>query len=109
MSDGQNIKRLTEDRAIPLKELQTELESIDEENIYLCGDGYSLTKKTIEVESMDTPMLLREQNAYSVAQTALKKYNENKDGEYTDRVLKPTYLRVPQAERERLERINKEQ
>ena len=109
ISDGQNIKRLTDDRAIPLKELQTEFENIDAENIYLCGDGYALTKKVIEVETMDTPMLLREQNAYSVAQTALKKYNENKDGEYTDRILKPTYLRVPQAERERLERINKEQ
>ncbi|MBE6718234.1 MAG: tRNA (adenosine(37)-N6)-threonylcarbamoyltransferase complex dimerization subunit type 1 TsaB [Ruminococcaceae bacterium] len=108
MSDGKNITRLTEDRAIPLNELQNELAEF-KEDIYFCGDGYDLAVRTVDVKTMETPILLREQNAYSVAQTALKKYNENKDGEYTDRVLKPTYLRVPQAERERLERLNKEQ
>lgn len=103
-SDGKNITRLCDDRAISLKELEAELKS--QQNVYLCGDGYDLAKAKLDCVTEDTPVLLREQNAYSVAMCALKKYTENKDASYTDRELKPTYLRVPQAERERLERLN---
>jgi hypothetical protein len=52
----------------------------------------------------DTPPLLIWENAYSVARVALKKYEA---GEYeSDLEIAPTYLRMPQAERERLEREN---
>lgn len=106
LSEGKVLTRLTEDRAIPLSELENELkEKYGNKKIYLCGDGYALAKSRLGAETEETPILLREQNAYSVAQTALKKYSENSSDSYTDRELKPTYLRVPQAERERLERL----
>lgn len=107
-SDGKSITRLCDDRAISLSELETELAGFKSEGkrIYLCGDGYGIAKAKFESITEETPVLLREQNAYSVALCALKKYSENKDAVYTDRELKPTYLRVPQAERERLERLN---
>ena len=99
------MKRLCDDRAISKSELEKELEKTDR-NIYLCGDGYDVAKNGMNIKVCNTPTLLREQNAYSVAQTALKKYKQNKDGNFTDLELKPTYLRVPQAERERLEKLN---
>ena len=107
-SDGKEIKRLCVDRAISLKELENELKKANDEGkkIYLCGDGYTIAKAKLECGTEDTPVLLREQNAYSVAVCALKKYKENKESDFSDRELKPTYLRVPQAERERLERLN---
>ena len=107
MCDGENIVRLCEDRAIPLSELEKELkEKYADKNIYFCGDGYDVTVKNIDIQFCETPHLLREQNAYSVAVLALEKYNNNKENDYSDKNLKPTYLRVPQAERERLERLN---
>ena len=55
----------------------------------------------MKVES--TPELLITENAYSVAKIAVRKYE---NGEYTtDLEIAPTYLRMPQAERERLERL----
>ena len=52
----------------------------------------------------DTPPLLITQNAYSIARIALKHY---KSGQLvSDNLLAPTYLRLPQAERERLEKLN---
>ncbi len=107
LSDGETLTRLTEDRAIPLTELEAELkEKFSDKSIYLCGDGYDLADKSMDIEFAYTPTLLREQNAYSVALVALAKYGERPDGDYSDRNIKPTYLRVPQAERERLERLN---
>ena len=51
---------------------------------------------------METPTLLITENAYSCAMVALKKYNR---GEFcTDTEISATYLRLPQAERERIER-----
>ena len=72
----------------------------------ICGDGYDLAVNNMNISFASTPALLREQNAYSVALAALKKYKEDPKRDYTDRSIKPTYLRVPQAERERLERLN---
>ncbi len=107
LSDGKNLTRLTEDRAIPLTELEAELkEKYADQKIYFCGDGYTLAVDSINIEHSETPVLLREQNAYSIAQTALQKYNEEPHNDYSDSSLKPTYLRVPQAERERLEKQN---
>lgn len=103
--DGGELKRLTEDRAIALTDLAEELRQYEGECIYLSGDGYNvaknaLTKAGIVVE--ETPDLLILENAASVAKVALKKYEK---GEImSDQELSPVYLRMPQAERERLER-----
>lgn len=107
-SDGQVVTRLCDDRAIEICELENELRQYTDKKIYLCGDGYRLTKDYMTLTTEDTPVLLIEQNAYSVARTALYKYNLNPNKDYSDKNLKPTYLRVPQAERERLERLNNE-
>lgn len=107
LAENGNLIRLTDDRAIPLKELEAELsEKYSDKKIYFCGDGYNLAVNNMNITFASTPVLLREQNAYSVALAALKKYEGAPEGDYTDRSIKPTYLRVPQAERERLERQN---
>lgn len=105
-SEGDKLTRLTEDRAISIDELADELRAFEGEKIYLCADGYAgasrgLTERGIKLES--TPPLLIPENAYSVARIAYRKYLS---GEYvTDSEIQPTYLRMPQAERERLSRL----
>lgn len=109
--DGETITRVREDRAISLADLEKELAMMVEEgtNIYFCGDGYDLAIENINNDNIKTtPVILRNQNAYSVGCIALKTYTNNPDRDYTDSALKPVYLRLPQAERERLERLNKE-
>ena len=102
--DGDKLTRMTEDRAISLIELANELQGY-KEDIYIVGDGYNVTKAAMDksgVVTMNTPELLILESAVSVGKVALKKY---KNGEIvTDSALSPVYLRMPQAERERLER-----
>ena len=103
-SDGVTTERKCEDRAIPIKELAAELRCADMP-IYLVGDGYAVAKIGLEKEGIkteETPEILRDENAASVASLAERKYA---NGEYTDDLtISPIYLRLPQAERERLER-----
>lgn len=107
-SENGELKRLTPDRAISADELARELISYGEE-IRLTGDGYDVAVKLLSergVKLSETPVLLRNENAYSIARLALKKY---KNGEImSDSEIIPTYLRLPQAERERLERLKGE-
>ena len=99
------LERLTPDRAIAISELAEELSAYSEP-IYLVGDGYAVAKKGLEaagIKVANTPALLITENAYSVAVIASRKYER---GEITtDLEIAPTYLRMPQAERERLERL----
>ena len=92
------LNRLTEDRAIAASELAAELAG---KRVYLCGDG---TKVALAggVDAIAAPERLLHQSAFSVAQCALKKYNEGV--RTTDTELSPVYLRLPQAERVRLEK-----
>jgi len=103
------VVRLCEDKAISISELLEAVSSfkVQGRNVTLVGDGYNVVKKQDETNLFtDCPERLRYQSAYSVAQTALKAYER---GEYTDAAgLKPVYLRLPQAERERNERLAKE-
>ena len=106
--NGGGLEKLTEDRAIAISELAEELKGYNEP-IYLSGDGYTVAKRGLEaagVKVESTPELLITENAYSVAKIAVRKYE---NGEYTtDLEIAPTYLRMPQAERERLERLAQE-
>lgn len=106
-SCGSVAERLSDDMAISVESLARELEKYSEYDIYLSGDGYSVAKRELGklgIATMETPPLLITQNAYSIARVALRKY---KAGEYTqDENFNPTYLRLPQAERERLERAD---
>ena len=106
-SDGVTLKRITEDRAISLLELCSEARTL-EGDVYLCGDGYSVTKAAFEkadVAFKETPSILITQNAYSVAKAAYRRFLSGE--RQSDLELCATYLRMPQAERERLERLNK--
>ncbi len=108
-SDGVGAKRITEDAAISTEELAERLKGYGEEKIYLSGDGYEVARRALEksgIHTENTPELLITENAYSIAKVALRKY---KRGEYVrDLEYAPTYLRLPQAERERLEKLNNE-
>lgn len=104
------LTKLTPDRAIAISELADELRAYPDTPIYLVGDGYEVAKRGLlaaGISPRETPRLLITENAYSVALIAKRKYEA---GEYTtDLEIAPTYLRMPQAERERLERLAKEQ
>jgi len=105
-SDGDGIKRLTEDRAISAEELARELSSY-KDSIYVIGDGYETAHKLLSslgISLAKTPPLLIAQNAISIARLAARAYRRGEC--ISESALKPTYLRLPQAERERLEREN---
>ena len=103
---GGKLIRLCEDRALSITELGTELASYAEP-IYFNGDGYDITTANIQHPTVSaTPELLKYQNAYSVAMTALSEYRNGTNT--TDAELSPSYLRLPQAERERNERLARE-
>ena len=104
-SGADGIKRLTEDMAISITELAERLNAYPCEKIYLSGDGYAGTKKALEslgVKTETTPALLINESAASAALVAERIYAAG--GAVSDLEIAPTYLRVPQAERERLER-----
>ena len=107
-SDGHTLSRISEDTAISISELADMLSEQFGERIYLSGDGYTvayprLLELGVRVEA--TPELLINESAASVARVAYRKYL---NGEYTsDLEISPTYLRLPQAERERLVREGK--
>ena len=104
---GEGISRMTPDRAISAEELAEELRSY-EGDIYITGDGYDVAHKLLSslgIKLATTPYLLRSQNAVSIARVAERMHAQGLS--VSERELSPTYLRLPQAERERLERENK--
>ena len=108
-ADG-GLTRLTEDIAISISELADILKNYDGRDIYVVGDGYSVATEALTklgIKLCETPILLRDENAYSVARVAVRLHSEGKTT--NDITHLPTYLRVPQAERERLERLNKQE
>ncbi len=96
--------RLCKDRAISLAELYEELKG-EEKPIVLIGDGaqlcYNYLKDILPNVSL-APESLRMQNAWGVCRAAEKKESAPASD------LIPVYLRLSQAERERLERLNKQ-
>lgn len=103
VSDG-NLMRLCPDRAISLSDLSAELTSYGE-TVYLSGDGYDMTRAAFSDHRLaETPEELIYQSGFSVAMCALRAYENGV--RTTDTELVPTYLRLPQAERERLEKLN---
>lgn len=104
---AEGISRVTPDRAISAEELAEELRSYDGD-IYITGDGYDVAHKlltSLGVKLATTPYLLRSQNAVSIARVAERMHAQGLC--VSERELAPSYLRLPQAERERLERENK--
>lgn len=109
LADGGKLTRVSEDRAIALAELKTELEHIDGP-IFLVGDGAPLTYKTLsgEISNLILPPEHRlHQRAVGVALLAEQKQSAGEPGD--GNALSPNYLRLSQAERERAEKMQKNQ
>ena len=103
------VERVTEDRAIALTGLAEELKDLSEP-IFLVGDGSNLTFNTLKdtIPSLVLPPEHRmHQRASGVALAAAKKIAAGDAGDGA--ALTPNYLRLSQAERERAEKMQKEQ
>ena len=105
LAEGGKLTRICEDRAIALTELKAELERIGGP-IWLVGDGAALAHKNL---SPDIPELIlppehrQHQRASGVALAALEAMGRGESGDGA--ALQPNYLRLSQAERERLEKM----
>ena len=97
--DGKPV-RLTEDRAISLADLISELNT-DGRTPFLVGDGAHLCMEALE-SAVLAPENLRMQSAWGVAMAALDKPDATADA------LQPVYLRLSQAERERQARLKEQ-
>ena len=101
------LTRLTPDRAIALSDLKTEL--LDKnEPVFLVGDGSNLCYRTLheEVPGLVLPPEHRmHQRAVGVALLAEKMAASGEPGDGA--ALTPNYLRLSQAEREKLEKERK--
>ena len=104
LAQGGGLTRLAEDRAIALEELAAELKKSGKPQI-LVGDGAVLCYTALRDLGLDVrlaPPHLRQQSAWGVARCALELARR---GELTDAAgLTPSYHRLSQAERERLEK-----
>lgn len=101
--ENDKITRLTPDRALSLTELEAELKQYSEP-IILVGDGAELAHRAVGSESIRlAPPALRFQRGESVC-FASRNYPN-----ISAKELMPGYLRLPQAERERLAKEKKEE
>ena len=101
------LQRLCEDRAIALADLAEEIKNFSEP-VFLVGDGsvlcYNTLKDTVPALVMP-PEHRMHQRATSVALAAFEKIAAGEPGDAA--ALEPNYLRLSQAERERLAREQK--
>ena len=105
--DGVLIRQC-EDRAISLEELGKELETM-EQPVYLVGDGSGLTYRTLQAQVKNLILPPEHKLHQRAAGVALVASRMLESGEVCDgAALTPNYLRLSQAERERLEKENKE-
>ena len=108
-SDGQTLHRIAEDRAIALEDLKKELEKL-EKPIFLVGDGSALCYNTLDPVLPGLrlpPPHLEMQRASGVALAARRKAERGETTAPED--LTPNYLRLSQADRERLNKLNQSQ
>ena len=100
------LTRLCPDRALSVADLEAELLALGE-SVTLSGDGIpEFSRLAAQIVPAEVSDRLVDQNAVSVAKCARRAYLEGK--QCTDAELAPIYLRLPQAERERLEKLKKE-
>ena len=102
--DCGRVQRISEDRAIALSDLSQELKALDGP-IFLVGDGSNLTFNTLKdtIPGLVLPAEHRmHQRASGVALAAAAKIAAGETGDAASMV--PNYLRLSQAERERMEK-----
>ena len=98
------LTRLREDRAISLEEAAADCGSLDGP-LYIVGDGASLCHSYFTDRGIActlSPPHLRQQSAVGVAMAAAERWPANA---VSAQALEPTYLRLSQAERERLAKL----
>jgi len=103
-SDGTSLNRVCADRAVSVDKLAEELERANKHAV-LIGDGAKISFERLRERCpgliMAPPHLLH-QNAWGVAKAAEAAVKENNPTGLSS--LNPVYIRMSQAERERLER-----
>ena len=107
-ADCGSYTRIRDDRAVSLQELGEELQKMPKP-VFLVGDGSVLCYNTLleKVSDLVRPAEHRmHQRAVGVALLAEAKIAAGEDGNAA--ALQPNYLRLSQAEREKLERKSKE-
>lgn len=97
------VEQLCDDRAISIESLVEELKSVDSK-VILVGDGAKLVYNTcLELNNVQlAPANQRYQRASSVAMIAAEKADMGET--ISAAALMPSYLRLSQAERERMEK-----
>lgn len=102
--DETSVTRQCEDRAISIEQLGQEIAKAGRP-VMLVGDGAQLCIKELKDTGLVqlAPLAIRYQRASGVAQAAMEsiRLGQTLDGDG----LRPIYLRLPQAERERKKRI----
>ena len=107
LADKGKLSRLCEDRAISLEQLGEELKNY-EKCVFLVGDGSNLCYNTLKdtaPELVLPPEHRMHQRAAGVALATAQMIAAGIGGNGAE--LTPNYLRLSQAERERMERENK--
>ncbi len=107
LAEGGSLTRLREDRAVSLEEAATDLGELDGP-ITVVGDGAALLYDRLCREGADcrlAPAHLRLQSAVGVGMAAWRRWPEEA---VSAQDLRPRYLRLSQAERERLARLEQE-
>jgi len=97
---GGEITRICPDRAIALDELGEELSDFTEKEIVFVGDGAKKAHDYFEGTCAVAPEIIRYQNAVSVCMAAERFAGAEE--------INPVYIRKPQAERERGEKLKSE-
>jgi len=95
--------RICEDRAISLDTLQQHLQKLERPVVFI-GDGSELCAAAFKMPEALLPPHMRYQNAYGVGRLAVNTFC-SQAAETDPAKLVPHYLRLPQAERERLQRM----
>ena len=102
-AEGGTLRRLTEDRALSIADLEKECRGFGEK-VLLLGDGAALCHKTFQAWGARlAPEAIRFQRASSVALLGEEAAQAGKT--ISASALAPVYLRLPQAERELKKRL----
>ena len=97
-------ERITEDRAIAVEDLKMDLENIGP--CILVGDGAQLVYHSLQMDNLILPPeQCCQQRASGVAMVAAEQIAAGLPGDAE--ALQPNYLRLSQAEREKIERMQK--
>lgn len=102
--NGNYLDRITDDRAISIEDLGHEIEAINKPCI-LVGDGAEVCYNRLRENNgkiFIAPANLRYQNASAAAKLAFEYYSQGQAVSAAE--LNPVYLRLPQAQREMLEK-----